>query len=188
MDNASDSLKGQFLISMPALLDPNFHQTVTMVCEHNADGALGIVINRVHPELTCEVIFNELEVESHPEAASLPIFIGGPVHTEQVFLLHGAPLQWEASLQITSTVAMSNSLDIVQAVAKKQGPQSILFSLGCAGWGPGQLEHELKENAWLTTPAVDEIIFDWPIESRWQEAVRRMGIDPALLSDTAGTA
>jgi len=188
MDSTSGSLKGHFLISMPALLDPNFHQTVTVVCEHNEEGALGIVINRIHPELTCEAVFSELEMESDPEAASLPIYIGGPVHVGQVFLLHGAPLQWEASLQITPTIAMSNSLDIVQAVARSQGPRSILFSLGCAGWGPGQLEHELKENAWLTTPALDEIVFDWPVEARWQESVKRMGIDPALLSDAAGTA
>lgn len=188
MDNTSGWLKGHFLISMPALLDPNFHQTVTVICEHNEDGALGIVINRTHPQLTCEAIFSELELKYDSAAAALPIHLGGPVHIGEIFLIHGPPLQWEASLQITPTIAMSNSMDIVAAVARGEGPNSILFSLGCAGWGPGQLEHELRENAWLTTPALDQIIFDWPLDTRWQEAVKRMGIDPALLSDAAGTA
>jgi putative transcriptional regulator len=188
MDSTSGSLKGHFLISMPALLDPNFNQTVTLMCEHNEEGALGIVVNRIHPQLTCEAIFEELEMECEPAAAALPVHVGGPVHIGQVFLIHGAPFDWEASLQITPTIAMSNSRDIVAAVARGEGPRSLLFSLGCAGWGPGQLENELRENAWLTTPALEQIVFEWPVENRWQEAVKRMGIDPALLSDTAGTA
>lgn len=188
MDSTSGSLKGHFLISMPALLDPNFHETVTLICEHNDEGALGLVINRVHPDLTCEAIFEELELEYEAAAAALPVYIGGPVHIGQVFLIHGPPFQWEASLQITPTIAMSNSRDVVEAVARGQGPHSLIFSLGCAGWGPGQLESELRENAWLTTPSLDQIVFDWPVENRWHEAVKRMGIDPALLSDAAGTA
>ena len=123
-----------------------------------------------------------------PGPASIPIHIGGPVHIGEIFMIHGPPFDWESCLMVTPTIAMSNTRDIVESVAMGRGPESYIFSLGCAGWGPGQLEAEIRDNAWLTIPAVDEIVFNWPIESRWEEAVRRMGIDPALLSDTAGNA
>ena len=186
--NTVDSLKGQFLIAMPGLADPNFYQTVTFICEHTPEGALGIVINRIHSSLSGKDIFKELELESGIEAESIPIHIGGPVNTGQIFLLHGSPFDWEGCFKVSPSIAMSNTLDILSALSKGDGPKSFIISLGCAGWGPGQLEFEIKQNAWLNGPVFDEIIFDIPVEARWQAAVEKLGIDPALLSDTAGRA
>ncbi len=186
--NYSASLKGQFLLAMPGLADPNFYQTVTSICEHNENGAMGIIVNRVHNSLTGKDVFDELGIESDKVADSIPIYLGGPVHLGEVFVMHGPPFNWEATLMLTSTLAMSNTRDILESIAMGRGPQSFIISLGCAGWGPGQLESEIKENAWLTYPIFEENIFTMPIEERWREAVRKMGIDPALLSDAAGHA
>jgi len=183
-----ESLKGQFLIAMPGLVDPNFHHTVSFLCEHTSDGAVGIGLNRVHDTLRLKNIFSELQLEVISEIGSQPVHIGGPVNHNQIFILHGPPFEWEGSLQVSPGIAMSNTMDIFTALSKGEGPESFIVSLGCAGWGPGQLESELVQNAWLTSPAIAEIIFEIPLEKRWQEAVKRMGIDPALLTDTAGHA
>jgi putative transcriptional regulator len=186
--NHSATLKGHFLLAMPSLVDPNFHQTVTCICEHNESGAMGIIINRVHRFLTAKDIFEELTIEYIPAAQSAPIHFGGPVHVGEIFVLHGPPFSWEASLMITPLLAMSNTRDILEAVAMGRGPRAFIITLGCAGWGPGQLESEIKENAWLNYPIFEENIFDMPIEARWEEAVKKMGIDPILLSNMAGHA
>ena len=182
------SLKGQFLMAMPGLLDPNFRQTVTCMCEHNSEGARGLVINRIHQALTTADIFEELKIEYSPNAKKTPIHIGGPVHIAEIFVLHGPPLDWEATLRITPNLAMSNTRDIIESIALGNGPDSFIIALGCAGWGPGQLEAEIKQNAWLTVPVFEENIFRMPVENRWKEAVKKMGIDPALLSGDAGHA
>ena len=184
----SASLRGQFLLSMPGLMDPNFYQTVTCLCEHNDTGAMGIIINRIHPSLTAKDIFEELEIAYTDGAGAKPIHLGGPVHVGEIFLLHGPPFNWEASMMITDSLAMSNTRDILEAVAMGVGPQAFIISLGCAGWGPGQLEDEIKQNAWLNSSIFEENIFDIPVEVRWDEAVKKMGIDPSLLSNTAGHA
>jgi putative transcriptional regulator len=184
----SASLKGQFMMAMPGLMDPNFYQTVTCICEHNENGAMGIIINRVQPSVSGRDVFEELQIEFAPGAQSIPVHIGGPVHLGEIFVLHGSPLNWEASLIVTPSVAMSNTRDVLEAIAMNQGPRSFIICLGCAGWGPGQLEAEIRENAWLTSPIFEENIFELPIELRWEEAVKKMGINPTLLSDTAGHA
>ena len=184
----SASLKGQFLLAMPGLIDPNFHQTVTCICEHNDTGAMGIIINRVHHSLTAKDIFEELKIEYATDAASIPIHLGGPVHVGEIFILHGPPFDWEASMMITDSLAMSNTRDILEAVAMARGPKAFIISLGCAGWGPGQLESEIKQNAWLNSSIFEENIFEMPIDLRWDEAVKKMGIDPTLLTNAAGHA
>lgn len=184
----SITLKGQFLLAMPGLADPNFYQTVTCICEHNESGAMGIIVNRVHHSLTAKDIFDELSIENASGAEAIPIHLGGPVHIGEIFILHGPPFKWKSSLMITPSLAMSNTKDILKAIAMARGPREFIISLGCAGWGPGQLEAEIKENAWLNYPIFEENIFDRPIETRWEEAVKKMGIDPLLLSDTAGHA
>jgi putative transcriptional regulator len=186
--NQSATLRGHFLLAMPNLLDPNFNQTVTCICEHNENGAMGIIVNRVHHSLTAKDIFEELTIEHAPSMESIPVYLGGPVHLGEIFVLHGPPFTWEASLMITSSLAMSNTRDILEAVAMDRGPREFIVILGCAGWGPGQLESEIKENAWLNYPIFEENIFDMPVDLRWEEAVKKMGIDPTLLSDTAGHA
>ncbi|CAB5079869.1 UPF0301 protein YqgE [Olavius algarvensis associated proteobacterium Delta 3] len=184
----SESLKGHFLMAMPGLLDPNFFQTVTCISEHTADGALGLVINRVHQSLTADVIFNELKITAPIHAEKTPVFIGGPVHIGEVFVLHGSPFHWEGCLQVTASLGMSNTIDILETIAMGVGPAAYLLMLGCAGWGEGQLEAEIKQNAWLTSPAIDEIIFQTPADQRWEAALQGLGVDPGLLSGTAGHA
>ena len=182
------TLKGQFLLSMPSLLDPNFHQTVTCMCEHNSEGAMGLVVNRVHEALTAKDIFAELKIDYAEGAESIPVHMGGQVHITELFVINGTPIDWEACLKITATLAMSNTKDIIESIALGKGPGSFIITLGCAGWGPGQLEAEIKENAWLTYPIFEENIFTIPVDARWEEAVKKMGINPTLLSDTAGHA
>lgn len=182
------ALKAQFLIAMPGLADPNFHQTVTYMCEHTDEGAVGIVLNRAHSNLSAEHIFKELELEPVFDAQSIPVYSGGPVNTNQIFVLHGPPFDWEGCFPVSPSIALSNTVDLLRALAEGKGPPSYLLCIGCAGWGPGQLEFEIKENVWLTSSVWDDIIFKVPVELRWQTAVERMGIDPTLLSDAAGHA
>lgn len=175
-------------MAMPGMVDLNFSQSVTCICEHSPDGAMGLIINRTHARITARSIFDELEVEYLPTAESIPIHIGGPVHMHELFILHGPPFGWHGCLMITETIAMSNTRDILKAIAFQKGPASFLLTLGCAGWGPGQLESEVKANAWLTDAVDHQIIFETPDEEIWEKAVKKIGINPAFLSSTAGHA
>lgn len=183
-----NSLKGQFLVAMPGMNDPNFSHTVTCICEHNTEGAVGITINRVHPHLSAKDIFEELKIPYTPVAGSFPIHLGGPVHVDEVFMLHGPPFKWQGTVMITPSLAMSNTIDLLVAIAAGKGPSSAIIALGCSGWGPYQLESELGENTWLNLPLYEDIIFEMGIEQRWQESIRKMGINPLLLSGVAGHA
>jgi putative transcriptional regulator len=187
-NDTGSSLKGHFLISMPNLLDPNFFQTVTCVCEHTLEGALGLVVNRILPDLTCGTVFQELGLESIPQRDSLPVYLGGPVHKGQIFVLHGPPFEWEGIHQVTPSLALGNSREIIESLARGKGPKTFLITLGCAGWGPGQLESEILANAWLTCPVNENILFQTPVEKRWEQAAKIIGVDLNLLSDTVGHA
>ena len=187
-EQVENSLKGHFLIAMPEMADFNFSHTVTCISEHTHSGALGIIVNRVLPGVSGKTIFDELKLETIPGSESIPIHIGGPVHPNEIFILHGSPFEWESSLMIRETLAMSNTMDIITAIAAGRGPEAFISSLGCAGWGPGQLEGEITQNAWLTCRVHDDIIFSEPVESRWEKTVEMMGINPALLSNTPGHA
>ncbi|MBI5844612.1 MAG: YqgE/AlgH family protein [Deltaproteobacteria bacterium] len=187
-EEGTTSLKGHFLISMPNLSDPNFSSTVTCICVHNHEGAFGIVINRTLPGGTLRDVFKELGLPAVPETADHPVHIGGPVHPGHVFVLHGLPFTWDATIPVTDTIAMTNSPDILEAIAGGFGPRRFLVVLGCAGWGPGQLECEIVENSWLTCPASDDILFSAPLSDRWDRAARSLGIDPRLLSENSGHA
>jgi putative transcriptional regulator len=182
------SLKGHFLVAMPGLADPNFSQTVTCICEHNEQGAMGIVVNRLHDDLHIQDIFEELSIKGGARAEAIPIHAGGPVHSGELFILHGWPFDWEASLMVTSSLALTNTRDVLEAIAAQRGPKAFIISLGCAGWGPGQLEAEIKENAWLTHPVFEDPIFVLPVAVRWEETLRRIGVNPTMLSGTAGHA
>jgi putative transcriptional regulator len=187
-NNSPDPFKGQLLMAMPLLVDHNFYQTVTCICEYTSAGTVGIVINRVHPSLTVKDIFNELNMGFIPDVESTPIHIGGPVHMGEIFILHGSPFGWEGSLMVTPTIALSYTRDNLESIAMGRGPKSYIIALGCAGWGPGQLESEIKENSWLTSPIVEDIIFDMPIEDRWEASLKKIGVDPALILNTSGHA
>jgi putative transcriptional regulator len=183
------SLKGQMLMAMPSLKDPNFSQTVTCICEHTEAGALGIVINRIHPFISAKEIFKELKIDYKTGVESITIFAGGPVHMGELFILHGPPFDWEGCVNITPSLALSNTRDILESIARGEGMvNSFLIALGCAGWGQLQLESELSANTWLTGPVSNELIFNVPIEVRWDRALDLIGIDPMKLTDAAGNA
>jgi len=184
----ASSLKGQFLVAMPKLVDPDFHKTVTCITEFSDRGALGITINRVYPKLSGKDIFDELKIDSVPRSETIPIHAGGPTHVSELFILHGPPFGWEGCYQITPYLGLSTTRDILQAIATDRGPEFCLVSLGCAGWLPGQLDSEMRENSWLTCDFAEDIMFKAPIDARWEMAVKTMGIDPMTLSDTAGHA
>jgi len=184
----SSALKGKLLIAMPQLPDPNFHKTVTCMAEAMQEGALGLVINRIIPSLTGESIFRELEIDCTRQVASMPIHYGGPVRKSELFVLHGPPLDWQGSFRITPALAMTGSRELLESIAGDRGPADFLFCLGCAGWGPMQLEREILENAWLTCDMSEDLIFRTPVEERWDTAVKELGIDPANLSGMAGHA
>jgi len=170
-DEISQSMKGKFLLAIPGLPDPNFSQTVTCMCEHNEFGALGFIINKVHPLLTGRELFEDLEIQCDKSVDSLEIYLGGPVQPSGVFVLHGLPFEWNESLRVTDKLALSNSRDILEAIALQKGPKSFMVVLGCAGWGPMQLDNELHDSAWLTCPLSEEIIFSTGTDLKYEKAL-----------------
>ncbi len=185
---AQVNLTHHFLIAMPNMADPYFSRSLTYICEHNDQGALGIVVNRPI-DMTLRALFDRLELTLSPQGpGSEPVYFGGPVQTERGFVLHQPIGQWQSTLSIKNQVGLTTSKDILEAVGNGAGPARILVTLGYSGWAPGQLEHEIKQNAWLTVEAQGEIIFDTPAEQRLPEAMRLLGIDYATLSDEAGHA
>jgi len=180
-------LSNQFLIAMPALGDSNFGGSVIYVCEHTAQGALGLVINRP-TDLTLGSLFEriDLKLEIAPIKDS-PVFYGGPVQTDRGFVLHAPIGDYTSSLKV-GELALTTSRDVLQAVAAGEGPSRMLVTLGYAGWAAGQLESELAENAWLTVSADPRVIFDTPPGERYPAALGLLGVDPLMLADSAGHA
>lgn len=173
---------------MPKLADPNFSHTVTLICDHNAEGALGIVINRPL-QLQLSELFKHLGMTaSTADIASCPVYAGGPVQMDHGFVLHKPVGRWESTLPVQDQIGLTTSRDILAAIASGNGPDKSLVSLGYAGWGPGQLEREITKNAWLTVPNDDEIVFDVPVDKRWHAAASKLGIDLNLLASDAGHA
>ena len=181
-------LTNQLLIAMPALADPNFNRTVTLICEHTDQGALGIVINRPLG-VRLSAIFEQLSLDGCDEQASSQIVLqGGPVQQERGFVLHDDARTWDSTLRIAERMSVTTSRDILVAMAKGEGPDHALVALGYAGWAPGQLEREMGENAWLSVKSTPEIIFHTPFEQRWEAAAKLIGIDFGRLSSEAGHA
>lgn len=183
------SLRNHLLIAMPRLEDPNFSRTVTFLCEHNDEGAMGLVINRSMPDLVIGDILEQMQIPTAPEAdLTVPVLSGGPVQPEHGFLLHRPHGHWDSSMVISDDLALTTSRDILEAIADGKGPTHYLVALGYAGWGPGQLEQELAENAWLSGPASETLLFNTPLEERWSAAAALLGIDLGLLSGEVGHA
>jgi putative transcriptional regulator len=181
-------LKNHFLIAMPSLADPNFFQTVTYLCEHNSEGAMGIVINRPL-DIRLGDILQHMDIEARDEASvDLPIFLGGPVQTDRGFVLHRPVGHWQGTLTVTERIGLTASRDVLEAIAQGAGPERSLIVLGYAGWGPGQLEQEMAANAWLSGPADTEILFELPPAKRWEAAARLLGIDIHRMSGEVGHA
>ncbi len=182
------SLIDQLLIAMPGMQDPNFSSTVTLICEHNDEGALGIVINRP-TRLQMSGLFEQLSVENpDPDAASSPVLAGGPVGTERGFVLHDKGQTFENTLPVSDDIYLTMSRDVIEAMANGVGPDKSLVAIGYAGWEAGQLESEMLANSWLSVPATPELVFDTPFDERWDSAARVLGIDIASISPEAGHA
>ncbi|MEE9451498.1 MAG: YqgE/AlgH family protein [Gammaproteobacteria bacterium] len=188
MDQES-SLRNHLLIAMPAMRDPNFHHTVTYICEHNENGAIGIIINRPMT-LQLQYIFDQMNISSSSNQTSgeAPVLFGGPIQHDRGFIIHRPAGHWNASLAVTEDIAITTSQDILQAIAKNEGPDDILVALGYAGWGAQQLEQEMLNNTWLSCPANMELLFETPFTQRWQGSGTLMGIDLNTLSGDAGHA
>jgi len=181
-------LAGHLLIAMPAMADPNFARTVTYICEHSDQGALGLVINRPL-DIDLGDVFAQLELKGcDEEMSSRPVLHGGPVHMERGFVIHETEECWENSTAINDSIQVTTSRDVLIAMANGHGPKRASVALGYAGWGAGQLEHEILENSWLNTPANAQIIFDTPFEDRWQQSAQLLGIDLSMISSDAGHA
>ncbi|MES2353508.1 MAG: YqgE/AlgH family protein [Pseudomonadota bacterium] len=182
------NLTNHFLIAMPAMADPYFGKSLTFICEHNDQGALGVVVNRP-VDMTLKALFEQIDVGlTDPSLVELPVYFGGPVQMDRGFVLHQPIGEWQSTLVIENTVGLTTSKDILQALGDGHGPDKVLVSLGYAGWAPGQLEHEISQNGWLTVQAQPSVIFDLPSEERYAAAMQMLGVDFASLSEEVGHA
>lgn len=181
-------LTNQFLIAMPSLHDPNFSRTVTLMCAHSEDGAMGLVINRPI-ELSLGEVLEQMDLSCEDAGINAtPVLQGGPVQCERGFVLHRPLGEWDAALPVGDELGVAASRDILAAVAAGNGPRDAMVLLGYAGWGAGQLERELADNAWLSGPVDSAVIFDTPFEQRWECAARLLGVDVERLSGEVGHA
>jgi putative transcriptional regulator len=181
-------LTGQMLIAMPAMADPRFAQSVIYICAHTEDGAMGIVLNRPIERPSFDDLLKQLEVEPVPPARRIRLCSGGPVDNARGFVLHTADWTGDGSLRVTDSLALTASLDVLKAIAEGGGPRAGILALGYAGWGPGQLDAEIHQNAWLSVASDERILFDDDHNTKWRRALAKLKIDPLLLSGNAGHA
>lgn len=173
---------------MPGLDDPNFSQTVTLICQHDDEGAMGLVINRPL-DIPLREVLAQMELDQVEETLGVdPVYLGGPVQPERGFVLHRPLGSWEATLRVSDDVAMTASRDVLEAMARGEGPDDTLVALGYAGWSPGQLEQEMAQNAWLNVAADSRLIFETEAAQRWPAAAKLLGVDLDQLSDQTGHA
>lgn len=186
--NSPQSFAGQFLIAMPSLTEPPFSRGVAFICQHDEDGAVGLLVNQLS-EYRFGDVLSQMKLDcKDPDLADAPVLIGGPVQQERGFVLHREHGHWESSYRINGDWSVTTSRDILVAMASGEGPRLALMALGYSGWGAGQLEQELKDNTWLTAEANERVIFHTPLEERWSAAAGLVGIDPLQLPGYAGHA
>ena len=177
-----------FLIAMPAMADPHFSHTLTYVCEHSAEGALGIVVNKP-TDMTLSALFEKIDVPlANAALRRMPVHFGGPVQVDRGFVLHRPLGNWQSTLAIGDDMGLTTSKDVLEAVGRGQGPKDVFVSLGYAGWSAGQLEQEIAQNAWLTVAADPDVLFETPAEARLPAAMKLLGIDFSRLSEGMGHA
>ena len=184
----SSPLTNQLLIAMPTLRDPNFARGVTFLCQHGEDGAMGLMINRLSEYRLGDVLAQMNMSSELPEVIDAPVLIGGPMQPERGFVLHSPQGEWESSFRISDRLSVTTSRDILVAMAAGEGPRHAIVTLGYSGWSPGQLEQELRDNAWLTAPASEEVLFTTPLEERWEAAANIVGVNLIQLTSYAGHA
>ena len=184
----SVNLTHHFLIAMPAMEDPHFAHSLTYVCEHSKDGALGIVVNKPI-DMTLSTLFEQIDVSLGNDAlGAVPVHFGGPVQVDRGFVLHRPLGNWDSTLAVSDDMGLTTSKDVLEAVGRGEGPSDLFVSLGYAGWSAGQLEQELAQNAWLTVEADADLLFTLPAEQRLSAAMRLLGIDFSRLSEDVGHA
>lgn len=181
-------LVGQLLIAMPGMRDPRFARTIVYVCAHSPEGAMGLVLNRPLESLTFPELLEQLGIVSTVERPAIDVHFGGPVETGRGFVLHSPDYRQDGTMQVDQDVSLTATVDILRAIASGSGPRQCLLALGYAGWGPGQLDDEILANGWLHVEADENLVFDRELNSKWDRAIGKLGIDPRMLSDTAGHA
>ena len=185
-------LNGKLLIAMPSIGDPRFQKAVILVCAHDENGAMGLVINHQLPGLKFPELLNQLgiasEIQIDAKALALPVISGGPVESARGFLLHTNDFQQAGTVVVDQEFCITGTVEALKELARGNGPDHALFILGYAGWGRGQLEHELQQNAWLMVEPDAEIIFHSKLDEKWEMAAAKLGFDPAMLSGQSGTA
>jgi len=191
MINNSDNdlyLTGQLLVAMPGMPDERFAKTVIYMCAHNEEGAMGLVLNQRLNSLTFSELLGQLDLDKEKLSIDVLLHFGGPVEAGRGFVLHTNDYHQEATLEVDADLALTATVDILKAIAQGKGPQKSLLALGYAGWGPGQLDKEIRANGWLQVAGDPELIFDTDLENKWKRAMQRLGIDPRMLSDNMGHA
>lgn len=182
------TLSGQCLVAMPGMEDERFEKAVVFLCAHSEQGAMGLVINKQTEDVSFSSLLNQLNIESAPEIGNIPILSGGPIDANRGFVLHSPEYTGTATLPVGTQTSLTVTTEIIRDIAHGGGPKSFLIMLGYAGWGAGQLEEELKQNAWLPVSASNDLLFDWRLEKKWEFALRALGIDPLRLSAEQGKA
>jgi len=185
---AGETLANQLLIALPTLAESPFARSVALICQHDSEGAMGVVVNRAS-EYTLGEVFQQMGIRSDDvELCAQPVLAGGPVHPERGFVLHDGERQWDSSLPIGEQLYVTTSRDVLEAMARGDGPRHVTVALGCAGWGAGQLENELVENSWITAPAGPRVLFGLPLGARWEAAAGSIGVDMSRMADYSGHA
>ena len=185
----AEFLDGQILIAMPGMRDPRFHRSVVFLCAHSADGAMGLIVNKRADDLKLKDLYGKLGIPIGNMVARAPVHYGGPVETGRGFVLHSSDYRADdATMQVDDDTSMTATLDILHAMATDTGPDRAIVALGYAGWAPGQLEAELQANGWLACPADGDLLFSPDDVSKWDKALAKIGVHPAMLSPTGGRA
>jgi putative transcriptional regulator len=182
------SRAGQVLIAMPAMQDQRFAQTVIYLCAHTDEGAMGIIVNRPLASPTFDDLLKQLKIGPNPPSRTVRLYAGGPVDSSRGFVLHSNDWTTEATMRVDDGLGLTASLDILKAIAEGGGPRDGILALGYAGWGAGQLDQEMQQNAWLTAPPDRDVLFDADHQTKWRRAMATLRVDPALLSGVAGHA
>ena len=188
LDEPPQYLAGQLIIAMPGMRDPRFEKSVIYMCAHNDDGAMGLVVNRALESLTFPDMLEQLGIDPIGAGAKISVHFGGPVESGRGFVLHSRDYLQEATMVVDHDVAMTATIDILKAIAGGEGPRQSLLALGYAGWGPGQLDTEIKSNGWLHVAADSDLVFGPDQDAKWQRAMDKIGIDPRMLSNDVGHA
>jgi putative transcriptional regulator len=185
----ADFLDGQMLIAMPGMRDPRFHRSLIYLCAHSTDGAMGIIVNKRADDLKLEDLFEKLGIPAGEMVPGTPVHFGGPVETGRGFVLHSSDYRADDStMKVDDGTSMTATLDILHAMAGNRGPERAIVALGYAGWSPGQLEAELQANGWLACPADQDLLFSPDEDTKWDKALAKLGVHPAMLSATGGRA